>query len=609
MGANIPPSGIYARHAGQHKVPTEVWARVDDGGALAWKRAEFVWASVGFEQWELLWARSAGSPFSVSVAYTPTQVTVSWVHANPKVAEQYRILRADGSLVGIVSSTATSIVDPDPRPLNGSYEVRGVVGGVPADSGTLSPPIDLRLIPTGLAGSWNGSAVELSWSHAIAAPDNYRVYVNGSLVQTIPGTSTSYNHPGAPRGADNEYKVVAVLSGIEAAAGATVNVATPALPPGNVTLTATTNPYSNLRTTWTHPGGSRTGYEVERYQYGVGPWINVGTFPASTTQYDLATTVAHYTRVRTLSNGGPSDWVQVGPVTPQNDVDPPANATITSFRPEASYGRMVLRFTTPNDVDFAQYLVQHRFGTGGWSNLTGWTNAARNTAYAVVGNTISQGQDYRVRVLVRDNAVPTPNQRIGPEAQYVLGPSQIIVDPSGSLSGTFRSGVWRNDSTRSSTEIATGWTSSGHNIGCYFYGTSIATAIAGKTIVSATIEYWRENEGGLSGGVQPLFWTHQLTTRSGTPTPNAHGVAEASRLGPAVARHTGVSPFVTSAAFSLPAAFITALQNGTARGLCMYRGYQGSGNPDNYYGLFSIGGVTGGSPSRVNGRLRFNSLG
>lgn len=558
-------------------------------------------------EWRLIWSRSAGSPASATIAYSTTapdgpRVEVSWVPSTPLIADSYNVYRPDGSLAGSVSAPATGLVDLNPRPLNGAYTVRGVLSGTQGPA-TATNTLDLTLAPAtaSTAVVSNGlanSSVDVSWTHnAVGRPDQYQVLRNDAVIGTVAGTVLTFNDPAPPRGTQPVYSVRAVLSTI--AGGETDAAATNvgAAPPATATLTATTSPLSNLRLAWTAPAnGVVTGYEVETS-------TNGSTWAAHSddiTPSDWSTTVSGWMRVRSTSLGGPSAWVVRGPVEPVNDITPPPNPAITSFKPESSYGRMVLRFTTPNVPDFNSYLIQHRFGTSGYSNLTGWVAANPNTPVAVVCLTIAAGQDYRVRILVRDDDF---NQNTGSEAQYVAVASPTIIDPSGSLSGTFRNGAWRNDGTRSSTEIATGWTSSGHNIGCFFYGTTIDSAMGNRTYISGTIEYYRENEGGLSAAVQPLFWTHALTTRSGTPVPDAEGVAEASRLGQGVARST---PNDTGT-FSLPSAFLTALQNGSARGLCMYRGYQGSGDPDSYYALLGIGDVT--NNGVVNGRLRLNHLG
>lgn len=605
---NILPKGLWGRvgsSTGPGTPAIEIGATLL--GETTTRLADQVWVGAAGGTPVIVWSATAGSPDSATAIYSPTQVDLAWVPSDPQVAESYNVRRPDGSLAGNVAAPGTAFTDLNPRPLNGAYQIFGVLGGVESAVGTATNVLDLRLQPASASTVVSGdgtatSSVTVNWTNnAAGRPDQWAIYRNGVLLTTIAGTILTVLDSNPPRGTMVDYEVRPVLSGIEGLGLAAAATAVGAMPPTSVVQTATNPPLSNLRLTWAHPGGSRTAYHVERYQTGVGPWLNRGSgFDPSLTLLDLPTSISHYQRIRTMSDGGPSAWVQVGPTEPINDVTPPANANITSFRPESSYGRMVLRFTCPADADFDAYQVQHNVNGGGYTAMA-WTSASPSQAVALVTATGAAGQVRGARVLVRDE---DGNVRTGSTVTYTLQASPIIVDPSGDLSGTFRSGAWRNDATRSSTELATGWTSSGHNQGCYIYGSTISPAISNKTVVSATIEYYRENEGGLVAAVQPLFWLHDRTARAGVPILSAAGVAEASRLGQGVGR---AAPPDTGT-FNLPVAFINALKGTTYRGLAMYRGYQGSGNPDNYYALMGIGAVvaTGGV---VNGRLRFNHLG
>lgn len=594
---NIPPRGLYGRDNATWKNPVAIFAR--DAGV--WKPAVAVYAMQA-GAWQLIWAASATPPASATITYTTGQVNVSWVASTPAVADAYNIYRSDNSLAGTVAAPATTFVDPSPRPLSGAYKVFGVLGGAESPTAATSNSLDLRLQAATFTATLVGSTVKLDWTaSAVGSPDSWNVYrTSGTPVLLSSGsTATTFTDPNPPAGVVSDYAVIPVLTSIEGLTK-TVSIGVPANVPLSVALAAFG--ISNLRLTWSAPSGTVTGYEVETSTNG-SSW-SASAVDASPTDW-ATTTATGYMRVRSLSAGGNSAWVVAGPVAAINDVTPPANPTITSWKPESSYGRMVVRFTAPADTDLNSYKVQVKVGAGSFTDVGGWTAATPNTAYSVVVGTYAVDQVVQVKVLCRDNLL---NTNTGSTATYTLVATPFWVDPSGDLSGTYRNAGWRNDSTRATTEIATGWTSSGHNIGCYFYGTAIATAIGTKTIISARITYWRENEGGLGAAVVPLFWTHALTGRTAAPSPNAHGVAEASRLGEGVCRVS--STCQTSGEFSLPSAFIDALKAGTAKGLCMYRGYVGSGDPDNYYALMSIGGVAGGSPDFIlNGRIFFDHLG
>jgi hypothetical protein len=602
---NIAPFGLFARNGGAWKGPAAIFAR--DAGT--WKPVQAVWAMQG-GTWKLIWARTATSPSSVTIAYVPTQVTVTWVASNPRIADSYNVYRPDGSFVANVANTP--LVDPDPRPLVGQYRVVGVLSNVESENpGTVSNSLDLTLqaatfTATLINGGTASQTVNLAWTaNALGIPDSWNVYRDTTLLTNVAGNVLAFTDASPAAGVDvGTYRIVPVLTGMEGTARS-ANIPIAATPPPSVTCAATTV-VGQVKISWGTPTGTFTGFEVEQSVDNV-TWTAVSTYGTSirtaTVTFSGTSGVRHL-RVRTLSLGGSSAWVSCS-ATPVWDVTPPANANITSWKPETSYGRMVVRFTTSSSSDLNSYLVQQRLAGGTFVNVGSWTAANPSTAYAVVCATRSAGQVAEVRVLLRDDLL---NQNSGDTATYTLAASPITVDPSGDKSGTWRDGTstadWRNDSTRAANEIATGWTSSGHNIGCFIYGTTIDTALGTRTIVSATIEYYRENEGGLSAAVVPLFWTHNKTSRSaGRPVLDDEGVAAGSRDGVGCVRAT---PNDTGS-FALPTAFITALQAGTAKGLAMYRGVVGSGDPDNYYGLFGIGAVS--NNGIVNGRLKFTHLG
>ena len=605
---NVAPRGLFARNAATWKPPLNVYARV----AGVWKPANFVWARQA-GTWQLIWGRAPVEPATVAASWmAPAMVRITWTAPAINTNTHWIVRRSDGSIVVIVP-VETVIVD-DTRPLLangvttnstvGAYTVEGSDGSTSsARKSTNTVTFNFTPATQSTSASYPNattSAVTLNWTPnaTYGRPQGWMAYLDGTgfMGAVVPGTDTTITFTGRPRGVVEQWRIVPMSQNPDGAwvqAGNSTPIPTSfkAVDPLSVALAAVG--ISNLRLTWANPSGSRTGYEIQRY---VSSWAAHTT--TTNTVTDWPTTVAGYMRVRTLSAGGPSDWVQAGPVTPVNDTTGPVASIITSFVPEASYGRMVVRGTWPSSPDVVT--GQIFAWTGTWVSV--WGPSAVSPGSGLTLNTLTGSAGFQ-SVLVRTWDA-TGNQGTDAQANYTLVASPVVVDPSGDLSGTYRGSGWRNDSTRSLTEIATGWTSGGTNIGCWFYGNTIAPAIAGRTITSASIEYWRENEGGLSSGVQPLFWTHTLPGRTAAPVFSGEAVDEASRLGSAVAR-TGT----TGGYLALPTAFIAALKAGSALGLGVFRPYQGSGDPDNYYELLSIGGVVGGSPQYVNGRLKFHHLG
>jgi len=268
-------------------------------------------------------------------------------------------------------------------------------------------------------------------------------------------------------------------------------------------------------------------------------------------------TVAGYMRVRSISAGGTSAWVVKGPVTPINDTTPPATPVITSFKPESSYGRMVVRFTTTNVPDFGAYRIDYNVNGGAYTNGS-WVNANPNQAVGVaLARTYAAGETAGVRVYYRDD---TLNVSASDSATYALVASPKIIDATDSA--TWRGSAWRTDGTSGSTGVMHGRTSSGENYGCWFYGEALQDFVSTHTVVSATCNYSRESSQGSGSAIQPGFWVHNYATQpAGSPVAS---FTDGPVLGSGVARSG-----TTTGSVSLSAAQIAQLA--TYKGLGVYR--------------------------------------
>jgi titin len=323
--------------------------------------------------------------------------------------------------------------------------------------------------------------------------------------------------------------------------------------PTSVVLTALSSPVSTLQLTW-GAGAGATSYDAE-YSTNNSTWTD-STDNTSPSLWST-TTATGYMRVRSVSAGGVSAWVVKGPVAAINDTTPPATPVITSFKPESSYGRMVVRFTTPNISDFGAYRVD--YSTDGGAYTTGsWVNANGNTAYGVaLGKTYVATDVAGVRVYYRDDAL---NVSAADTATYTLVASPKIVDATDSA--TWRGSAWRTDSTSGSTGVMHGRTTSGENYGCWFYGEALQDFVSTHTVVSASVNYARESSQGSGSAIQPGFWVHNYATQpAGSPVSS---FTDGPVLGSGVARSG-----TTTGSVNLSAAQIAQLA--TYKGLGIYR--------------------------------------
>lgn len=414
----------------------------------AWVGVQRVWVwdpNAGASgSWQVAWANGAtANPTSVTIAYAtgPTRVTVSWTLPSPRTADSYNVYRPDGSFVGTAGATATSLVDQDPRPLNGAYTVKAVLGGGEVAVGANSNTLNLNLAPATFTGTWDAVNQRVNFggtANALGAPDSwnfYRATPDGSFVGSAPPAPGPQGYDPLPGGIHRGYQIQylcrAVLSGIEAAAGTTVTVNVPPLPSQPQTLGTINNSGGVRFTYWGPPAGTATDYRIQTWQNGV--WTDRGYSPTTNGQtaglFDWTAnntgSPAVYARVATRSPGGESDWAQIGYINAVFDTTAPGDVVWHSFVPEASYGRMVMRAACPADSDLA-YAQIERYTPGvdgGWTVL--WASAVSpGQELALDVGTFAPGQTINCRVYLRDSA---GNARYSSERAYTLTASPFTV--------------------------------------------------------------------------------------------------------------------------------------------------------------------------------------
>lgn len=318
---NVSPKGLWARIPGSSGAPAEPVSLHATLPTETTPRAVIeVWASGADGVPHLVWIAGPTPPSGVSAAYSAGAVTISWTVPTPANVTSYEVKRPNGTIVGTVSGSTTSIVDSSPVAMVGSYSVRGVLSGQYSDP-AYSNSLDLTSGPVGLAASYSSSTnrTTLTWSApGLGTPTRYEIYRGSTYLGYVSGSTLSYVDTSVFAGQNHTYTVTAKINSATAGS-ASVNVAVPARPPRLVWLVGPSFYYPERAwdsygtgvfghyLDWAPPdGGSWTGYEVQRY---VSSW-----FAAGTTTKDAfgpyASSNTEKCRIRTLSSGGPSDWVE-----------------------------------------------------------------------------------------------------------------------------------------------------------------------------------------------------------------------------------------------------------------------------------------------------------
>jgi len=618
---NVSPRGLHARHGSTWKTPTGVYAR--DAGV--WKPALYVWAYTG-GVWQVVWGAAINPAPTVTATWVqPTSARIDWTLPNPNTATEWIVRRSDGSEVGRVAGNVTTITDLTPRVVSSAdapttvpvvYTVTGADGGSQSGSAS-SAPLNVRLDPATVtpsvsypsAASNSVATLSVSWTPnaTYGDPDFWQVYIHGTgyIGARLPGSSRSTTLVGVlSRGYQFNIRVLPMMlladgSVVQAgnSSGALNLNVTPNIPQSpNLYASG----ISNLCFTFAGPGaGTATNYTIERYNASTGPWTAWAT-TTSGGPHCFATSASHYVRVRTNAPGGSSDWVQVGPVAPVNDVTGPGPATISSWVPEASYGRMVVRGTMPSAPDMASYAIYMEGGSGWVLQASG--SASASQSFGPLALQFSAGQNPGVLVRTWDGL---GNMGTDAVAYYgVLDASPILIHPSDG--GTARGGAWRTDGIGAGGNVLMGTTTAGENAGFLFYGDGIYNAVirAGRTVTAIEFDYWRQNDQGSAACIQPRLWVHgELAKPAGPPGFGDGGV---ERLTACVARNTGFGP--TQVRVGLPSDFITYFRLGY-RGLVFYRPAPSSNpdDPNSYY--MKLGPVPSSDGVVVMGAVNVHHLG
>lgn len=530
----------------------------------AWLAAQRVWVGDAAGVWQIAWANAASTnPTGVTIAYAtaPTRITVSWTLPVPRLTDSYNVYRPDGSFVGSATALATSLVDQDPRPLNGAYSVKGVLSGIENSVGASSNTLDLRLVPATFTATYNVGTTYVDFAgtaNALGHADSYNYYrVDGSFIgSTTGGIGGGDTFPGgAYRGTAQTYTVKAALSGIEAATGRTDTENVPPQIP-QVQGISVLNNSGGVRTVYFGPANNvYTDFHIQTWQNGV--WTDRGYSPTTNGQaagtYDFTAantgSLQVYTRVATRAPGGESDWAQLGPVTAIFDVAAPADVNWHSFIPEASYGRMVMRAQCPADADLVYAQIERYVPAIEAGYVVVWASGVGPGQELILDcGTLAAGQTMFCRVYLQDSH---GNNRYSTVRSYTAVASPINIVPTST--NYWQAGVYNGDATTRPRQ-GTG----PDRMGMWYYGTQITDVLLAHQVYQAQVVMVQlSGASGITG-----LMAHNQATNPGSGAGPAPGIT---------AEFDWVNHGVGTFQYFLTADMLNVLAFGGYRGIGVHR--------------------------------------
>jgi chitodextrinase len=437
----------------------------------------------------------------------------------------------------------------------------------------------------------SSTSISLTWTDVAGL--TYDVYVNGVFDSNVAGPpvtktgkveNTTYSM--GVRAQDAQGAVSAIVTDT-----VTTPNATPPVPTG---LALSSRTHNSITVTW----NAVTASDLKDYQTTINDSNGAYSTTRSRTFTGLAASTSYVFNVRSRDNSlafsAFSSDVAISTLA-NPDTTPPNDATITSFKPEVSYGQMWFRFTTPSNSDFNSYYVQRKENTGAWVNVTAWTVVAPSTARAHNIGTFSAGDSVYARVIVRDDL---GNQRIGPAVGYYLVSSPYTISPNGSTTWKDVNGGTYNFDGNYRPYMGYVSDSKFNARGMFIYGTQpTALYYDGRRTFTDCKIYLKREACGNSAPATPILALHQFTS---TPASGGNQSAPTMYGTPTSSGVSLTTPAVggTAAWGTVPLSWAELLVAGTYRGIAIYN----PGGPP-YLCLSSV------SENSSSGDLRFYHLG
>jgi hypothetical protein len=462
----------------------------------------------------------AQAPSSLTAA-APTSgdnVALSWSVDGCGHHDQIQVVRGGASLAylarGVTSYTDTNAEEG----LVNSYQVRAVISGnhgpysnTATSSVKALPPTSVKAVATTTKGK-----LKLSWANPSGSRTGYEVQAYESLdakwvnvTDTTPPSYHTFDLWFGSGPSDRKMRVRTLSAGGNSAwvedSATPVWTYAPNVPndviiagtagespptPGKLTLSwsASTIDTSHDAATFYIVETSTTGGTSDS------SWTDRGIQTSPYSYTFTGGSGARYMRVKATNNGGESGWVLRG-ATPSWDITPPALPTVTSWKPESSYGRMVFRCKTSSS-DNSKYEVNFKVGSGGWNLANVWNNCSNSQNLVLHLTTApNAAQTISARIRVKDAAGNVSGWTSSKTYTTAVSPTTVWATSSGH---------WRNpafgQNTGNPTRPYQGYYDNpgSEYAGYFWYGNGITNAInaaSGRSVTRMQIVLYREGGG------------------------------------------------------------------------------------------------------------------
>lgn len=536
-------------------IPGDLWVKTFDLGLQAPSAPAGLTASavIGTEV-VLAW-----SAFASGVSQTEVQVDRE---SSPGSGSWTNILD-DASAPFVATYTDTGRLENTTY----SYRVRGrnAVGWGPYSTIQVTTANDSPAAPTSLSVTvLSSTSLRLAWTASTAADlhasQPYEIFLNGTKIAT--DTASPYDFTGLVENTTYTLGVRAKDTGLLVSATVTANGTTSngtPTAPGGLSTSGITHSQGTL--TWTAVTGISDLAHYEVFKGGVSQGTTTGT---SWTFTGLSALTAYTVGVRSVDTGALTSSTTTTTIntTANPDTTPPADATITSFKPETSYGNMVLRFTCPADSDFDYYTVQRSLDGSSWTDdVSASASPSASIVRTLAGGPYTAGQTVYARVKVRDS---TGNWRTGASTSYTLIASPVQIYAA--ATNQYYHGAWNQQGAY--RPLQGYYSDPAYNaMGFWFYGTAPYDQLyyGGRRTITGGRILLNRGTTGTSSYVSAKVCRHGYTTKpAGAPTiQTSDETALANQM-------RGGGTGQDEAWNDLPSGWAASLVDGSFRGIACY---------------------------------------